>query len=442
MISKTKKRAASAAALSAVLAVQSLIPVSAAGGTIGADMSTKSPVIRVSVPTKMAVSVNEFEMGDEGSQVTSDKFTMKNLSEVPVNVKVTSTATVGATVAMASTKAAAKASTDKTNPAMWLAAVAAVDAGEYATGSDTTVKALTGTEYNVTTFGAKKADDNTSTAVQNFYLQAATGAAYKGITGAEVDAAKTEIGNGADFYELTAVTPATDDAAGVAKLAETQDVYIAAGTVVGGTPQALTKIAKGTASASITGWTASASKAFTMANAPTQGSALDNTKTYLYIDTATTAAGDAAEFRYIGALSEAKSGWSTTELSAVSIAYDIVAISGTAYTAVAGDDGSKLVYGYQKENFTDTTASGNWSGSDLWLSKDGTDGFSTTGLKVEVSDGGTTYKTLTADQYTVNEAGWVSTTWANIVAGIGSEPSGHAFIRITDGTTRYVFENK
>lgn len=93
------------------------------------------------------------------------------------------------------------------------------------------------------------------------------------------------------------------------------------------------------------------------------------------------------------------------------------------------------------EDFTDTTAHGNWSSGLLWLAKDADTGFSTTGLVVEVSDGGTTYKTLASDKYSINDAGWVSVSWENIVEGIGSEPTGKAYIRVTDGTTRYVFEN-
>lgn len=93
------------------------------------------------------------------------------------------------------------------------------------------------------------------------------------------------------------------------------------------------------------------------------------------------------------------------------------------------------------EDYTDATAHGNWSGGSLWLAKDASTGFSTTGLVVEVSDGGTTYQTLASDKYSINDAGWVSTTWENIVAGIGSEPAGTAYVRITDGTTRYVFVN-
>ena len=93
------------------------------------------------------------------------------------------------------------------------------------------------------------------------------------------------------------------------------------------------------------------------------------------------------------------------------------------------------------EAYTDKNAHGNWSSGKLWLAKDSSTGFSTTGLKVEVSDGGTTYKTLASDKYSINDAGWVSTTWDNIVAGIGNTPTGTAYIRVTDGTTRYIFKN-
>lgn len=93
------------------------------------------------------------------------------------------------------------------------------------------------------------------------------------------------------------------------------------------------------------------------------------------------------------------------------------------------------------EDYTDATAYGSWSSGKLWLSKDSSTGFSTTGLIVEVSDDGTTYKTLTSDKYSVNNSGWISTTWNDIVAGIGSTPAGAVYVRITDGTTRYIFKN-
>lgn len=343
---KRSKKAVSAAALSAILAAQAVMSVAAAGGSIDVDMSTKSPILRVEVPTKMAVSVNEFEMGDAGSQITSAAFTMKNLSEIPVTVKVSSEATVDAATALVSTKQAAVDSTDATKPAMWLAAVAAVadNSGtlEYATGTDKTVAGLAGTEANISAFGTKDATTNTSTVNQTFYLQAATAATYKGITGTEVDAAKADIG-GTDFYKLTEIASATD-AATTAAAAATKDVYMGPAPATG-TPSTLTKIEKGTAAGSIT----FSGKVYEIAATPTATASLVNTDMYLYIDSATAAAGDAAAFRYIGALSGAKSGWSTTDLSAIAITYDITAISAKAYTEVAKADGSGLTYGYKAE---------------------------------------------------------------------------------------------
>ncbi len=92
----------------------------------------------------------------------------------------------------------------------------------------------------------------------------------------------------------------------------------------------------------------------------------------------------------------------------------------------------------------DPSAYGAW-GDDgaLWLAKDVSTGFSTTGLTVEVSDGGVRYNSLASGKYNINDAGWVSVTWDNIVEGIGgTEPTGTVYVRITDGSTKYVFENK
>lgn len=91
--------------------------------------------------------------------------------------------------------------------------------------------------------------------------------------------------------------------------------------------------------------------------------------------------------------------------------------------------------------YTEKTANGNWSSGKLWLSKDGSAGFSTTGLTVEVSDGGTTFETLATNKYTIHDSGWISTTWDDLVAGIGSTPTGKVHVRVTDGTTRYTWIN-
>lgn len=93
-------------------------------------------------------------------------------------------------------------------------------------------------------------------------------------------------------------------------------------------------------------------------------------------------------------------------------------------------------------DYTDKDGYGNWGGSNLYLAASSEAGFSSDTLTVEVSDGGTNYVALSSDQYEVNSDNWVSTTWANMVAALGSEPTGHIFIRITDGTTRYIYENQ
>ena len=96
----------------------------------------------------------------------------------------------------------------------------------------------------------------------------------------------------------------------------------------------------------------------------------------------------------------------------------------------------------EHQDYTEETAHGSWSGGSLWLAVDAKTGFSSSNLKVEVSDGGTNYVELASGKYNVNSTNWVSTTWANITEALGGEPSGKAFIRITDGATRYTFENK
>ncbi len=347
------KKATSATVAGAIIAAQALMQVSAAGGTINAEMSTKSPILRVQVPTKMAVAVNEFEMGDTGSQVSSDKFDMKNLSEIPVNVKVTSTAELGANVALVSTREAAQSSTDTAKPAMWLAAVAAVNnTPEYATGTDKTIGGVTGSEDNATAFGAKDTN-NKSKAVQSFYLQAATAAQYK----AAIGDATGDIGAGADFYALTEISGLTDAASATAAAAD-KDIYVIKdGTAPSGTTAvAIAKIDAG-ATVGAGDWTDNTSKAYSVAAAPTAFAtvAADSSGIYLYVDSATTATGDAASFRYAGALSTAKSGWSSTDdLKGIEIKYDITGISATAY----GDVEDDLTYGFKAENSALTLENG------------------------------------------------------------------------------------
>ena len=73
--------------------------------------------------------------------------------------------------------------------------------------------------------------------------------------------------------------------------------------------------------------------------------------------------------------------------------------------------------------YTEETAYGDWSDA-LWLGKDVSTGFSTTGAtKVEASGDGISYDDLTTNQYTLDDSGWMNISCNNLVAGIGSEPS-------------------
>ncbi len=146
------------------------------------------------------------------------------------------------------------------------------------------------------------------------------------------------------------------------------------------------------------------------------------------------------EFKYVVKASPDESKWNTTtvQLSGKTNNKEIPAGSNAMTTPSIG-----LTWTIAKHvTYTDTTGHGHWSGSTLWLGKDANTGYSSDSIIVEVSDGGTTYTTLAPDKYSVNGDGWISTTWPNIVAGIGSEPTGAAFIRVTEGNTRYVFENE
>ena len=64
------KRLLSTVVASALVATTMAMPVMAAdGGQVEVDVTTKTSVIRVAVPTSLEVAVNQFEKGDGGSQI-------------------------------------------------------------------------------------------------------------------------------------------------------------------------------------------------------------------------------------------------------------------------------------------------------------------------------------------------------------------------------------
>ena len=84
------KKVMSAAVVGAIIAAQTLMPVAAAGGSIESELTTKTPIIRVQVPTTMAIAVDQFDTAGTGSQIFSEEFGMQNKSEIPVKVSVES----------------------------------------------------------------------------------------------------------------------------------------------------------------------------------------------------------------------------------------------------------------------------------------------------------------------------------------------------------------
>ncbi len=93
----------------------------------------------------------------------------------------------------------------------------------------------------------------------------------------------------------------------------------------------------------------------------------------------------------------------------------------------------------EHQDFTDETGYGNWSGSELWIGKDADTGFSTSNLTVEVSSDGTTYTALASGKYSVSSDNWVSITWDNATEVLDGDLK---FVRVTDGSIRYTFENE
>lgn len=310
------------------LATTMAMPVMAAdGGSLDVDVTTKTGVLRVEVPTQMAIAVDQFEITQAGAQIASGEFDMVNKSEMAVKVDVTSTATLGSGINLVSSVDAAKNSDG--NDA-WLAVAAKTASGSYDdadTDATENFYDLTEANANVTTFGS---DD--LAAKQTFYLEKGTGSA--GYTVAVPKDNKASVSY-AQFYELTAIgTQPTDDAELQAEVNK-GDVYVVA--VAPGTDpsdkDAATKIVKGSTVA--TGTFAGTSTYYTAADTVTAADAITDGKLYVYASMGT--AGEAAGFTYVGKLSNAKDTWTNDDIKKVSIAYDITGVTATKFDEVKND---------------------------------------------------------------------------------------------------------
>lgn len=350
---KTKcKKLMSAAVVSAIIAAQTLMPVSAAGNTgkIETDISTKTPILRVQVPTSMAIAVDEFTSSGDDSQISSAEFAMENKSEIPVKVTVESTLDYDSTkMSLALTKASIE---DSTKNEAWVAAVAMTADGIYKADGSTAGVDLAGTEDNVSTFGGS------NKVKQSFYLNETT-TSLEFIKGDGTDLPKqikeADLGF-AQAYKLTPQAAALADAAALEALVAAGDVYYlntaAFGTVDGS--ETIKLIEKGGTVNPTNDFKATYTY-YTVATADVNGVVLgelgDAVKTddsvYVYTD-ATAAVDGKAGFRYIGALSSYKTGWSNADLKKVTINYTITGLPSAAYTEAAANNGLK--YGYKKDD--------------------------------------------------------------------------------------------
>lgn len=321
------KKFLSTVVASALAATTMAVPVMAAdGGSIDVPVTTKTAVIRVQVPTKMDISVNQFEMGDGGSQIYSTPFDMTNRSEIPVKISVTSTAELKATTKLVGTKAEAESS--EAEGEVWMAVAAETAADSYADGTATAIKDLTDENKNVTSFvQGTDADAAKGTANQTFYMDKSGTMKYKLLNSNEA-AADIEY---AQFYELTPQTVADADA--LAALIAEKDVYVAAAAAADG--QDLTKEAKGTTHAY-----SGSEKYYTAALEATAKGDVDSSKLYVY-GNGDAATDGVAAFRYIGKLSGAQETWTKDDITKVSIKYDILGVQESKYNDVKAD----CVYG-------------------------------------------------------------------------------------------------
>lgn len=405
------KKLVSILTASALAATMAMPTMAADGGTIDVGVTTKTGILRVDVPTTLAIAVDQFETTDAGSQIYSEDFTIANKSEVNVKVSVTSTATVGSNVTLASKRADVATATG-TNGTAWLAVAASLDGSKYEANSK--LGDLSEASANVTTFAK---NGTATTAAQTFYLkkgQADTDT-YK-LLKPSADAKNNDVSY-AQFYELTAIATQPTSNETLAAEVAANDVYVGSGTSGNETDGAvLTKIAKGSiVDASNNSWV-SGKVYYTIANAATETKDLKAAKIYAYGELEKESTGADAAFRYIGALSSNKEVWSSTDVPTVNIAYTIQGLPQSTYDAAVTDG---ITYGLYKEKVAAvyTVSGGKW-----YLSSDGSVGF--TAAPTSLSIGGTA---KTSDDYTYHNNGWIE---------LKADPGNNAVIEfIVNGTT-------
>jgi len=312
--------------LAATLAATTMsMPVMATddGGKLDVDVTSKKTVMRVQVPTSMAVEINQYEVGESGSQITCAKaFDMQNLSQMAVKVDVTSTVDLKQGVVLANTKEGAKKS--KSGDVAWLAAVAQTSGDVYDDETTTEVEDSFGklkeTNANVETF--VQSGDVLGKAEQTFYLEAASGdVTYKWVNSGDAKDVKF-----ARFFELAGEMDSSGD---VISQVKTEDVYVVKSGDV--SKAELKKLDKGSTDAQVQSKFESGDLAYVASGDATEPTG--NTTKYMYGELAST--DGKAAFRYIGSLSGVDGEkWSSEKIKMVHIAYNITGLTSEQYTDV------------------------------------------------------------------------------------------------------------
>lgn len=334
-------------------------PASTPSGSFDIDVTTKTGVIRVEVPTNMTMAVDQFEITHAGTQIAAGEFDMTNKSEMDVKVEVTSEAVLKNGNSLVSTTKAAESST--TAGEAWLGVATKTNDGttnsnkyydDLKTGTDDEPKVeefweLTDKNSNVTSFAS-----DTKKAVQTFYLEKGTGNATYNLA---VPSAATQVQKTyAKFYKLTAQADPSNDA-GLQTLVNANDIYVVATADNAKDGTVLTKIEKGTTVASST---YAATNTYYIA-ADTEATPGDNTDTEKYVYASMGTAGGKAGFTYIGKLSPKQEAWTDADITTVKVSYKIGGVTGTRYNEVKDD----CTYGlYQESSYlsaTTMTASSN-----------------------------------------------------------------------------------
>lgn len=347
-----RKKMLSTAVAGMLVAAQVVMPAAAAdhNGQLTTDIVTKEAVVRVQVPTKLVVSVDEFQLEGDGSQIGSTAFTIENYSSMAVKVETKSTVTMGADASLVAAKTDVTPDAgDATKGKAWLAVAAQTAQDSYGVADDA-MGDLDNDDKNVTVFPVT-AGSASGNVTQTFYLEKGTGdVTYTGIAaGGTAGTSGSAIVKSwpapySQYYEVSADNTITSDATLETAL-KTKKVYaMTTADVTAATDEekavslAVTEVTDksqfATLGNSVTyySYTITGTTPVDLTSVTAPGEA----KFYVYASHETV--GEKTGFRYIGQLSEGKQGgWTKADFSSLVIDYAITGIPKSDFEEAKAD---------------------------------------------------------------------------------------------------------